>query len=364
MLVVNMGLFLFVFFFSSRRRHTRWNCDWSSDVCSSDLPAPLAIRPAAPGGPEILVPTPLELPPLGPTSARVRVRFAGVNFIDVYHRTGQYPQPRPMPLGLEGAGEIEALSPAVDPALGLAVGARVAWTSAPGSYATHVDVPAEKLVAVPSALSLDQAAAAMLQGMTAHYLARSTFPLAAGHRCLVHAAAGGVGQLLCQLAHAAGATVLGTVSTDAKAELATAAGCDHPIRYDRDDVVAEVKRITGGAGVDVVYDSVGKTTFAASLDCLRPRGMLVLFGQSSGAVPPVDLQVLSQKGSLFATRPTLFHYTATRAELVARAGDVLGAIAAGTLRLRIDRVIPLAEAATAHRLLESRATTGKILLAT
>jgi NADPH2:quinone reductase len=324
----------------------------------------LAIRPAATGGPEVLVPAELELPPLAATAARVRVRYAGVNFIDVYFRTGAYPMPRPLALGLEGAGEVEALGPAVDPALGLAVGARVAWTGVPGSYATVVDAPADRLVVVPAALSLDQAAAAMLQGMTAHYLARSTFPLAAGQRCLVHAAAGGVGQLLCQLAHAAGAEVLGTVSTDAKAELATAAGCDHPIRYDRDDVVTEVKRLTGGAGVDVVYDSVGKATFAASLDCLRPRGMIVLFGQSSGAVPPVDLQVLSQKGSLYATRPTLNHYIATRAELVARAGEVMTSIIGGALRLRIDRVIPLAEAATAHRLLESRATAGKILLAT
>jgi NADPH2:quinone reductase len=324
----------------------------------------IAIRPAAPGGPEVLAPTDVELPPAPAAGhARVRVRFAGVNFIDVYQRSGAYPLPRPLPLGQEGAGEIEALGADVDPALGLAVGTRVAWSNVLGSYASHLDAPAERLVAVPAGLTLDQAAAAMLQGMTAHYLTRSTFPLAAGQRCLIHAAAGGVGQLACQLARAAGATVLGTVSTDAKAELARAAGCDDPIRYDRDDLVAEVRRITTGSGVDVVYDSVGKDTFARSLDCLRPRGMLVLFGQSSGAVPPVDLQVLAQKGSLFLTRPTLGHYVATRAELVARAGDVLGAVERGALRLRVDRTIPLAEASTAHRLLESRATTGKLLLA-
>jgi len=322
-----------------------------------------AIRPAEPGDADILIPTELELPPLAAGHARVRVRFAGVNFIDVYHRSGQYPMPRPLPLGLEGAGEIEALGAGVDPALGLAPGLRVAWTGAPGSYATVLDVRAEQLVAVPAALSLEQAAAAMLQGMTAHYLARSTFVLGPGHRCLVHAAAGGVGQLLCQLAHAAGAVVLGTVSTDAKAELARAAGCDHPIRYDRDDLVAEVTRLTGGARTDVVYDSVGRATFERSLDCLARRGTLVLFGQSSGAVAPVDLQVLSRKGSLYVTRPTLFDYTATRAELAARAEAVMSAIAAGTLRVRIDRVLPLAEAAAAHRLLEGRATTGKLLLA-
>jgi NADPH2:quinone reductase len=326
------------------------------------MPA-IAIRPAAPGGPEVLVPAELALPPLAAGAVRVRVRFAGVNFIDVYQRSGAYPLPRPLPIGQEGAGEIEALGAGVDPALGLSVGSRVAWTGVPGSYASHVDAPAAKLVVVPAALGLDQAAAAMLQGMTAHYLTRSTFPLAPGHRCLIHAAAGGVGQLACQLARAAGATVLGTVSTDAKAELARAAGCAHPIRYDRDDLVAEVRRITGDAGCDVVYDSVGKDTFAKSLDCLRPRGMLVLYGQSSGAVPPVDLQVLAHKGSLYATRPTLGHYTATRVELLERAGAVLGAVETGTLRLRIDRVLPLAEAAEAHRLLERRATTGKLLLA-
>jgi NADPH:quinone reductase len=324
----------------------------------------LAIRPTEPGDPDVLVAAEEELPPLAADKARVRVRFAGVNFIDVYHRKGLYPLPRPLPMGQEGAGEIVELGANVDLGLGLAVGARVAWTGVPGSYAEVVDVPADRLVIVPNPLSLEQAAAAMLQGMTAHYLARSTFVLGKGNRCLVHAAAGGVGQLLCQIAHAAGAEVIGTCSTDAKAELARAAGADHIIRYDRDDVVTEVRRITDGAGVHVVYDSVGKSTFDASLDSLARRGLLVLYGASSGPVPPVDLQLLSRKGSLFATRPTLNDYIATRADLVARADAVLSAIAGGTLRLRIDRILPLAEAAEAHRILERRETTGKLLLAT
>jgi len=317
-----------------------------------------AIRPAGPGGPDLLQPIDVEVPAPGPGRVRVRVAYAGVNFIDVYHRTGQYPLPAPLPLGLEGAGTVEAAGPGVE----LAAGAAVAWCGVPGSYATVIDAPADKLVAVPDGLDLELAAAAMLQGLTAHYLATSTFALAPGHRCLVHAAAGGVGQLLCQLAHQAGAWVAGTVSSDAKAETARAAGCDHPIRYDRDHLVAEVRRATGGAGLDVVYDSVGRATFEHSLDCLRPRGLLVLFGQSSGAVPPVDLQILSRKGSLFVTRPTLGHYTATRDELEARAAAVLGGVRAGTLRIRVERVVPLAEAAAAHRLLESRATRGKLLL--
>jgi NADPH:quinone reductase len=323
----------------------------------------LAIRPAAPGGPEVLVASEVELPPLAAGHARVRLRFAGVNFIDVYHRSGKYPMATPLPVGQEGAGEIIELGPGVDPGLGLATGARVAWTNVPGSYASVVDVPAERLVIVPTALPLDHAAAAMLQGMTAHYLATSTYRIARGDRVLVHAAAGGVGLLLCQLARRAGAQVLGTVSTDDKAALARDAGCDHPIRYDRDDVVTEVTRITDGAKLHAVYDSVGAATFAASLDCLARRGMLVLFGQSSGAVPPIDLQLLSRKGSLYATRPTLGDYIATRADLVARADAVMSAIVGGALRLRIDRVLPLADAAEAHRLLEARATTGKVLLA-
>ena len=318
-----------------------------------------AIRPAAPGGSEVLTVSDAELPLPGPGQVRVDVAYAGVNFIDVYRRTGQYPLPAPLPLGREGAGTVAAVGPGV----ALAVGDRVAWADAGGSYAEAVNVAADKLVPVPAGVGLDVAAATMLQGLTAHYLATSTFALGPGTACLIHAAAGGVGLLLCQLARAAGADVLGTVSSDAKAALARAAGCHHPIRYDRDDFVAAVRAIHPG-GVDVVYDSVGKTTFERSLDCVRPRGLVALFGQSSGAVPPIDLQVLSRKGSLFVTRPTLGHHVATRAELEQRAADLFGRIAAGALDVRIDRVVPLAEAAEAHRALESRATSGKILLAT
>jgi NADPH:quinone reductase len=318
-----------------------------------------AIRPSGPGGAEVLTLSEVEARAPGPGEARVRVAFAGVNYIDVYHRTGLYPLPRPLAIGLEGAGVVEEVGAGVD----LVPGARVAWCAAPGSYATEVTVAAERLVPVPDGLGLDQAAAAMLQGMTAHYLVTSTFALAAGQRCLVHAAAGGVGLLLGQLARSLGATAIGTVSTDVKAAAARAAGYAHVIRYDRDDFVAEVRALTDGAGVDVVYDSVGQTTFAGGLDCLRPRGLMALFGQASGPVPPLDLQVLNRKGSLFVTRPSLNAYVATRAELLARAGAVLGAIAARELTLTIDRVVPLADAAVAHQLLESRATSGKLLLA-
>lgn len=298
-----------------------------------------------------------EVPPPpapGPGQVRVAVAFAGVNFIDVYHRSGQYPMPFPIPLGREGAGVVEAVGPDV----ALAVGDRVAWCDVGGSYAEAVVAPADKLVRVPDATSLDQAAAAMLQGMTAHYLATSTYELRPGSRCLIHAAAGGVGLIFCQLARAAGAEIFGTVSSDAKAELARGAGCDHVIRYDREDFAASV-RAAVPAGLDVVYDSVGKTTFDRSLDCLRPRGLLALFGQSSGAVPPFDLQLLNRKGSLYVTRPTLAHYVASRAELEARAAAILG----GAVHIRVDRTLPLDDAAVAHHLLESRATSGKVLLA-
>lgn len=316
-----------------------------------------AIRPTATGGPEVMTLTEVEDSPVGPGQARVKVAFAGVNFIDVYFRTGQYPMPRPLLLGREGAGLVEEVATDV---VSLGVGDRVAWSDVPGSYAEHIIAPAARLVRVPDDTPLDRAAAVMLQGMTAHYLVHATYVLGPGGRCLIHAAAGGVGLLLCQMARAVGAEIVGTVSTDAKAALAAAAGCDTPIRYDRDDFAAVVK---GFGGVDVVYDSVGKTTFDHSLDCLRPRGMMVLFGQSSGAVPPFDLQLLNRKGSLFVTRPNLAHYIATRDELEARAGDVLGRVARGALDVRIDRILPLADAAEAHRLLESRATSGKLLLA-
>lgn len=309
-----------------------------------------AIRPAEPGGPEVLRPEDLPTPPPGPGQVAVRVHVAGVNFIDVYHRTGAYPMGRPIAIGREGAGVVEA------------TGDRVAWAGVPGSYATHVVAPADALIPVPEGMALETAAALMLQGMTAHYLTHATFPLARGHTVLLHAAAGGTGMLIAQLARRAGATVIGTVSSEAKAERARAAGCAHVVRYDREELVPAVRGLTGGAGVDVVYDSVGASTFLAGLDCLRPRGTMVLFGQASGPVAPLDPQVLQHKGSLYLTRPNLAHYIASRDELVARAGDVLGLAARGELAVTIDRVLPLADAAEAHRLLESRATSGKLLL--
>jgi len=290
----------------------------------------------------------LDTPEPGDGEVRVRIEACGVNFIDVYQRSGQYPKPPPVPLGLEGAGVVEAGA--------LPAGTRVAWTGVPGSYATHVIAPADRVVVLPDGVDARAGAAAMLQGMTAHYLSQSTYPIAAGDRCLIHAAAGGVGLLLCQMAKRAGATVFGTVSTEEKAELARAAGADEVILYTKTDF-AEV-----ATHMNVVYDSVGRDTFDRSLTCLAPRGTLVLFGQSSGAVEPFDPQRLNQGGSLYLTRPSLFHYIASRDELVARAGDVLGWIASGELRLRIGAEYPLAEAAEAHRALEGRRTTGKVML--
>jgi NADPH2:quinone reductase len=318
-----------------------------------------AIVVAEPGGPEAMKLVEEELPAPGPGQVLVRVRAAGVNFIDVYHRTGLYPAEPPVRLGLEGAGEVEAVGDGVD---NPAVGDRVAWTGVPGSYATHVVAPRDRLVPLPDELGFAAGAAAMLQGMTAHYLTESTFRLESGNRCLVHAAAGGVGLLLCQLGRRRGARVIGTVSTADKEALAREAGAADVIRYTETDFESETRRLTDGDGVHVVYDSVGKTTFESSLRCLRPRGTLVLFGQSSGPVEPFDPQLLNRGGSLYLTRPSLFHYISTRAELLARAGDVLGWVADGELRLRIDRELPLADAAEAHRLLESRATSGKLLL--
>jgi NADPH2:quinone reductase len=318
-----------------------------------------AIRIHVTGGPEVLRYEELAQPRPGAGQVLVRVVAAGVNYIDTYHRSGLYPLALPATLGQEGAGTVEALGPEVT---SLKLGDRVAWTGVPGSYAEYVVAPADRLVAVPPALTLEQAAAAMLQGMTAHYLACTTYPLQAGQSCLVHAAAGGVGLLLVQIAKLRGARVIGTVSTSAKAELAREAGADHVIRYTEADVETEVKQLTDGAGVQVVYDSVGRATFEKSLNCLARRGMLVLFGQSSGPVAPFDPQILNQKGSLFLTRPSLAHYIATRQELLARAGDILGWIAGGRLRLRIHATYPLARAADAHRDLESRATSGKLLL--
>lgn len=318
-----------------------------------------AIRVHAPGGPEAMTWEEVPTPEPQAGEALVRIEAAGVNFIDVYTRTGQYKAPMPLTLGTEGAGRVEALGPG---AAGVAVGDKVASVNLRGSYASHATVAADRLVKIPEGVTATQAAAVMLQGMTAHYLAFSTYPLKAGETCLVHAAAGGVGLLLCQMAKAKGARVFGTVSTAEKARAAREAGADETILYTQTDFSSEVKRLTGGVGIPVVYDSVGKTTFDKSLDCLRHRGFLVLFGQSSGAVPPMDPQVLNQKGSLYLTRPTLFHYIASREELVERAGAVLNWVRDGKLKLTIDRELPMAEAAEAHRLLVSRQTSGKLVL--
>jgi len=314
-------------------------------------------RIAQAGGPEAIEVVEVPTPQPGPKQVRVRVEAAGVNFIDVYHRTGLYPQPLPATLGLEGAGTVEATGAGS----ALRVGQRVAWSRVPGSYATHVIAGDDALVSVPDGVDAQHAAAAMLQGMTAHYLTRSTYPLGPGDVALVHAAAGGVGLLLCQMGRAAGARIIGTTSSAEKAELARAAGASEIIDYKTQDFAAEVKRMTSNIGASVVYDSVAKDTFAGSLGCLRPRGMLVLFGQSSGPIAAFDPKLL-QAGSLFLTRPSLHHYTATRKELEQRAGDVLGAVKAGALELRIHAAIPLDRAGEAHRLLESRQTSGKLLL--
>jgi len=318
-----------------------------------------AIRAHRHGGPEVLQLDELATPTPGSGLVLVAVELAGVNYIDTYHRSGLYKVTPPVPIGVEGAGTVEATGPGV----GLSTGMRVAWTGIPGSYATHVVAPADRLVSIPENLDASQAAALMLQGMTAQYLTHTTYALHEGDTCLVHAAAGGVGLLLCQLARSAGARVIGTVSTDAKAEAAIAAGAGDIIRYDRTDFVAEVQRMTGGRGVQVVYDGVGKTTFQGSLACLAVRGMLVLFGQSSGVVPPIDPSTLAAR-SLFLTRPALHHYTQDRAELLTRANQILGLAAQGKLSVTIDRVLPLEQAAEAHRLLEARATSGKLLLRT
>lgn len=318
-----------------------------------------AIRPAGPGGPELLTLEEHADPAPGPDQVLVRTTAIGVNYIDVYHRTGVYTTPRPIPLGLEGAGVVEAVGSAV---ADLRAGARVAWCQAPGSYATHVLVPAARAVEIPDAVDDRVAAALLLQGMTAHYLCTDTFALGPGHSALIHAAAGGVGLLLVQLAKRAGARVFGTVSTPAKAELARAAGADEVIFYREQDFEAEIRRLTAGRGVDVVYDSVGQATFEKSLRSLRPRGYLVLYGQSSGMVRPIDPQELSAGGSLFLTRPTLAHYTRDRAELMGRADALFRAVSEGALDVRIGATFSLAEARAAHRALEGRETTGKLLL--
>ncbi|MGA2888280.1 MAG: quinone oxidoreductase [Terracidiphilus sp.] len=311
------------------------------------------------GGPEVLKLAELPIPQPGPGQVLIRVEAVGVNFIEIYFRKGVYKAALPLVPGSEAAGTVEELGPGVT---GFATGELVASVSVLGSYAEYALAPAEKLIKVPDGLTPEKAAAAMLQGMTAHYLSHSTFPLKPGDTALVHAGAGGVGLLLTQMAVRMGARVITTVSTEAKAELSREAGASDVILYTKQDFEAETKRITGGKGVDVVYDSVGKTTFESSLNCLRPRGLLALFGASSGPVPPFDLIQLSGKGSLFITRPTMWHYVATRAELEWRAGDVLGWAAKGELKLRTEHLYPLAEAAQAHTDIEERKTTGKILL--
>lgn len=318
-----------------------------------------AIRVHEFGGPEMLRCDDLPVPEPGQGEVLVKMAAAGVNFIDIYHRIGIYQQPLPTTLGVEGAGTVEAVGPGVTE---FKPGDPVAFSGPPGADAEYTLVPAAKLVPVPAALDLSLAAAVLLQGMTAHFLTHSTFPLKQGDTTLIHAAAGGVGLLLVQMAKRLGATVIGTTSSEEKAQLVREAGADHVILYTQTDFEAETKRLTGGRGVDVVYDSVGQTTFEKSLNVLRMRGMLVLFGQSSGKVPPIDPLILNSKGSLFLTRPTVFHYTATREELLWRSGDVFKWVAAGQLQVRVDRQLPLADAAEAHRLLASRQTAGKLLL--
>ena len=322
-------------------------------------PTMKAVRVHAPGGAEALRVEEVPVPRPGPGEALVRLAAAGVNFIDVYKRTGLYAIPLPCTLGEEGAGEVAAVG---DGVTDVRPGDRVAWASVLGSYAEYALVTAAKLVPVPAAVSARDAAAVMLQGMTAHYLATSTYPLRAGDRCLVHAAAGGVGLLLVQIAKRRGAFVVATAGSDEKAELARGAGADAVVVYTRDDFVAETRRVTGGAGVQVVYDSVGRTTFLRGLDVLAPRGTMALFGQSSGPVEPLDPQLLNRKGSLFLTRPTLAHYVATREELLQRAGELFAWMVAGELSVRVGAEYRLAEVAEAHRALEGRRTTGKVIL--
>jgi NADPH2:quinone reductase len=322
-------------------------------------PVMKAIQIRATGGPGVLELAELPIPVPGPGQVLIRIEAIGVNFIEIYFRRGTYKAALPLIPGSEASGTIEELGPGVN---GFKAGDAVASVSVLGSYAEYALVPAAQLVKVPAGLSPEKAAAAMLQGMTAHYLAYSTCPLKTGDTALVHAGAGGVGLLLTQMAAKLGARVITTVSSEAKAELSREAGASDAIIYTEQNFETEVKRLTGGKGVDVVYDSVGKTTFDSSLNCLRPRGMLALFGASSGPVPPFDLIQLSGKGSLFITRPTLWHYVATRAELEWRAGDVLGWAVAGELKLRTEHVYSLTDAAQAQTDMESRKTTGKILL--
>jgi NADPH2:quinone reductase len=319
-----------------------------------------AIRVYEPGGPEVMRWEAVSVGDPGPGEARVRHTAVGLNYIDVYFRTGMYPAPAsPFTPGMEGAGVVEAVGEGVS---GLVAGDRVAYAGALGSYAEVRLAPAEKLVKVPDGIDDQTAAAMMLQGMTTEYLLRRTFPVQAGQTILFHAAAGGVGLMACQWAKALGATVIGTVGSDEKAELARSHGCDHPIVYTREDFVERVREITGGAGVPVVYDSVGQDTLMRSLDCLSPRGMLVSFGQSSGKVDPMDLGILAPKGSLYVTRPTLMTYTATRADLEESSNALFAVVASGQVKIEVNQTFPLAEAGESHRALEGRQTTGSTVL--
>jgi NADPH:quinone reductase len=318
-----------------------------------------AVRVHEYGGLEALKYEDVAVPEPGEGEARIKVEAVGVNFIDIYHRIGRYQGSLPLTLGQEAAGTVDAVGPNVTK---VRAGDRVAFASVQGTYADYVIAPAWRLISIPVEVNVQDAAAVILQGMTAHYLAMSTYPLKAGDTTLVHAAGGATGQLLVQIAKRCGARVIGTVSTEKKAARAREAGADEVINYAQSDFEVEVKRLTNNAGVDVVYDSVGKDTFDKSLNCIRRRGYMVLYGQASGSVPPVDPQTLNAKGSLYLTRPFLAHYTADREELLGRADDLFKWMAAGELKARIDKTFPLAEAAEAHRYLESRQALGKLLL--
>ena len=319
-----------------------------------------AIRFHQTGGPEVLQWEAVEVAQPGPGEARVKHHAVGLNYIDTYHRSGLYPLPLPAGLGLEGAGVVEAVGEGVTD---IAVGDRVAYAGGPvGAYSEVRVMPADRLVKLPDGITFEQGAAMMLQGMTAQYLLRTTYRLKAGDTILIHAAAGGVGLMVCQWAKALGATVIGTVSSEEKAALAKAHGCDHPVIYTRENFAERVKEITGGAGVPVVYDSIGKDTFMDSLSCLQPRGLMVSFGNASGPVPPLDLGILAKMGSLFITRPTLFNYTAKRADLLASAHELFDVVLAGKVKIEVNQRYPLADAARAHSDLENRKTTGSTIL--
>jgi NADPH2:quinone reductase len=318
-----------------------------------------AIRIHQTGGPEVLQLDEIDVPTPGPGQARVRNRAVGVNYLDIYHRTGFYPMPLPLIPGCEGAGEVSAIGPDV---VGFKVGDRVAYVSGPGSYAEERNVDVKQLIALPSNVSYETAAAMMLKGLTAQYLLRQTYRVQSGDTILVHAAAGGVGQILCQWGKHLGATVLATVGSEAKAKIAKACGADHVINYAEEDFAKRVGEITKGAKCHVVYDSVGKTTFMGSLDCLRPFGIFASFGSASGPVEPFNLGILGQKGSLFATRPTLFTFLADRARLETMAGDLFAVVGSGAVKVEISEKAPLAEAARVQRDLEGRRTTASIVL--